>query len=105
MAYLVSIEESVKRILETPLGSRVMLPDFGSKLHTLIDKRVDEKYKLLFISYVFEAVKRWEKRIKLRRALPIVDAVSGVIKISLEFEDENNKIKTTEISYVATKRN
>jgi len=103
MANLVSVEESIKRILETPLGSRVMLPEFGSKLYTLIDKRVDSKWKLLFISYVFEAIKRWEKRIKLRRVLPVVNSVSGEIKISLEFEDEKAQKRQMEIMYVVAR--
>jgi len=100
MVFLATVEESVKRILETPLGSRVMLPTFGSKLYTLADKRVDGRWKLLLISYVFEAIKKWEKRIKLIRVVPKVDAVSGIVNVSLEFEDENSKKRQTEIMYV-----
>ncbi|EAI3737908.1 baseplate assembly protein, partial [Campylobacter jejuni] len=37
MNYMVSIEESIKDILITPLGSRVMRPEYGSLLYTLID--------------------------------------------------------------------
>jgi len=49
------IVDRVKRIIETPLGSRVMLPDFGCDLFRLVDKTMDEKYRLLFIAYTFEA--------------------------------------------------
>jgi len=49
------IDRRAKRIIETPLGSRVMLPTFGSRLFELVDKTMDEKYRLQFIAYTFEA--------------------------------------------------
>ena len=100
MNHLVSIEESIKRILETPLGSRVMLPEFGSKLYTLIDKRLDQAWRLMFISYVFEALKRWEPRIRLRRAVPKTVNDNGEIIISLEMEIKaTNETYQTEVIY------
>lgn len=65
--YQISIEESIKRILQTPIGSRVMLPEFGSMLHTLIDRKLDEKFKLDFYRYTAQAIKKWEKRVELER--------------------------------------
>lgn len=62
--------QRVKRIVETPLGSRVMLPEFGSNLFELVDKTMDERYRLLFIAYTFEAfwdTKRgvlWDKELE-----------------------------------------
>jgi len=49
------IETRAKRMLDTPLGSRVMLPNFGSRLFELIDKSINEEYRLKFIAYTFEA--------------------------------------------------
>ena len=51
--YLSDIETSIKRILTTPLGSRVLEPTFGSRLHELIDKRIDKTWGMLFTRYVF----------------------------------------------------
>lgn len=65
MKYLVSIEESIKDILLTPLGSRVMLPDYGSRLFELIDRRVDDSFRADLAFYVIEAVEKWEKRVKI----------------------------------------
>lgn len=65
MRYLVSIEESIKDILLTPLGSRVMLPNYGSRLFELIDRRVDDEFRADLTWYVIEAVERWEKRVKI----------------------------------------
>lgn len=65
MKYLASIEESIKDILLTPLGSRVMLPDYGSRLFELIDRKVDDEFRADLACYVIEAVERWEKRVKI----------------------------------------
>ena len=65
MRYLVGIEESIKDILLTPLGSRVMLPDYGSRLFELVDRRVDDSFRADLAWYVIEAVGRWEKRVKI----------------------------------------
>lgn len=52
---MTSIETRAKRIIKTPLGSRVMLPTFGSRLFELVDKTIDEKYRLMFIASTYEA--------------------------------------------------
>lgn len=65
MKYLVDIENSIKDILQTPLGSRVMLPEYGSRLYELIDKKIDDEFRANLSWYVIEAVEKWEKRIKI----------------------------------------
>ncbi len=82
--YLTDIEKSIERILSTPLGSRVMQPTFGSELYLLIDRRVDDMWKLLFAKYVFEAIETWEKRVKVQSVTPVILGES--VKYSLEFE-------------------
>lgn len=63
--YLADIKESIKDILLTPLGSRVMLPGYGSRLFELIDRKVDDEFRADLACYVIEAVERWEKRVKI----------------------------------------
>jgi len=82
--YIESITESIARILNTPLGSRVMEPEFGSMLYTLVDKRPDDRWRLLLIRYTFDAIEKWEPRIKLLRILP--QQVGEKTAILLEFE-------------------
>lgn len=67
MKYLVSIEDSIKDILLTPLGSRVMLPEYGSRVYELIDRRVDESFLSDLGYFVIEAVSRWEHRVSIDR--------------------------------------
>ena len=63
--YLANIKESIKDILLTPLGSRVMLPEYGSRLFELIDRKIDDEFRADLACYVIEAVERWEKRVKI----------------------------------------
>lgn len=86
MQYQVSVEDSIKRILETPIGSRVMLPEFGSKLHTLIDRKMDESFKLDFYRFTAEAIEKWEPRVKLEK-VEINDRVEGKLYYTLYFKN------------------
>lgn len=91
--YLSDIETSLKRILLTPLGSRVLEPEFGSNLHLLVDRRVDKAWMMLFSRYVYEAIKSWEPRVKLQRATPKV--VGEKVSVELEYlvVDKNEIVK------------
>mgnify|MGYP000876211743 FL=1 len=62
MKYLVSVEDSIRDILSTPIGSRVMLPEYGSRLFELIDRRINDEFRADLSYFVIEAVQRWEKR-------------------------------------------
>ena len=63
--YIADIKESIKDILLTPLGSRVMLPEYGSRLFELIDRKVDDEFRADLACYVIEAVEKWEPRVKI----------------------------------------
>lgn len=60
-----SIKESIKIILGTTKGERVMRPDFGCGLSELVYSKNDMAAASLAIFYVEEALKKWEPRIKL----------------------------------------
>lgn len=79
----ISTEESIKRVLETPLGSRIMRPQFGSRLFELIDKSIDEEWVLNAIAYTYEAIEKNEPNVRVKKAEVLTaDAVS--IKIAYE---------------------
>lgn len=71
------IEQSIAMILATPLGSRFMLPEFGSRLHELIFEQNDDVLKGLLRQFCFESLKRWEKRCNF---------------VGIEFELTDNRI-------------
>ncbi len=91
--YLTDIEKSITRILETPLGSRVMEPTFGSELYLLIDRKIDDIWNLLFIKYVFEAISTWEKRVKIQTVNPVL--AGEKVKYTIEYlvVDTNEIVK------------
>ena len=57
------IHESLRQILGTRLGERVMRPDFGSRLHELVFEPHDTILYGLIRHAVREALTRWEPRI------------------------------------------
>lgn len=57
------IHQSIRQILGTRLGERLMNPEFGSKLPDLVFESNDKVLKGLIRHHVADALKRWEKRI------------------------------------------
>lgn len=79
----IGIEKSMMRILTTPLGARVMLPQYGSKLFELVDKSVDDIWVLDAIAYTHEAIEKNEKRVKLKKVRVNTD---NETVINIEYE-------------------
>ena len=57
------LRQSVRDILTTPLGSRVMRRAYGSRLFDLIDAPYSSAVKLAIIAATAEALMTWEPRI------------------------------------------
>ncbi|MEC5343360.1 GPW/gp25 family protein [Brenneria populi] len=57
--------QSVRDILTTPIGSRVMRRDYGSIVPDLLDAPQNEVTRLQLMSAAVIAVTRWEPRIAL----------------------------------------
>jgi len=85
--YQVSVAESINRILKTPLGSRVMRPDFGSKLYELRDRKLNDEYKLKAIRYTYEAITKWEPRVKMDKVSFEIEPISGKTVISVHLKN------------------
>lgn len=83
---LAHLKQSVEDILTTPLGSRRMRPEYGSKLRRMVDMPVSEGWK----SAVQAEVARSEPRIALS-AVRVVAVVDGRVDLLLSgvFEGEN----------------
>ncbi|MCY7295106.1 GPW/gp25 family protein [Alteromonas sp. a30] len=59
------VRQSIRIILSTPLGSRVGLRTFGSRLYDLIDKPTTDSWGLDVIAATAEALLLWEPRFRL----------------------------------------
>ena len=75
-----SVSESIRIILGTSKGERVMRPDFGCDLNDLVFAPNDSRTVALAKHYVEEALTRWEPRIVLREVVvePDEDAENRV---------------------------
>ncbi|DAB40804.1 MAG TPA: baseplate assembly protein [Sulfurovum sp. UBA12169] len=81
--YLITIADSINRILKTPVGSRVMRPLYGSRLYLLRDRKFSKEWQLLATRYVFEAISINEPRVKVDRVNFDTDPVKGTVQISV----------------------
>ena len=66
--------QSVATILTTPIGSRVMRRDFGSRLYDLLDKNITQSLKMQMFAETIEALNKWEPRLDVKRVF--IDPVS-----------------------------
>jgi uncharacterized protein len=67
------VEEAMMMILLTPVGQRVMRPEFGCRIHELVFASNDASTEGLAVYYVEEALVRWEPRISLREVTADAD--------------------------------
>ena len=59
------IRQSVRDILLTPVGTRVMRRSYGSLLSALIDQPQNPALRLQIMSACYMAILQWEPRLKL----------------------------------------
>jgi phage baseplate assembly protein W len=59
------IQQSIYSILDTPRGSRFMLREYGSDLHSLIFEPSDEVLMAMLEEFIIEALEKWESRIRI----------------------------------------
>lgn len=59
------IRQSVRDILITPVGSRVMRREYGSLLSALIDQPQSPALRLQIMAACYSAIQKWEPRISL----------------------------------------
>ncbi|MCP3942237.1 MAG: baseplate assembly protein W [Desulfobacteraceae bacterium] len=82
LAGLEHLRQSIADILGTPIGTRVMRRDYGSRLPDLIDAPMTPELTVEIFAATAEALDRWEPRIKLSR-VQVVNAVAGQLVIDL----------------------
>jgi hypothetical protein len=78
------IQQSVRDILTTPLGSRVMRRDYGSLLPELIDMPLNDATLLQAYAASVMALIRWEPRIRvtaIRRTVSATQPGAAVLEI------------------------
>lgn len=59
------VEQSIRDILTTPVGSRVMRREYGSELPLLVDRPMTQRVVLAVYAATAIAIARWEPRFEL----------------------------------------
>lgn len=75
--------QSVRDIITTPIGTRVMRREYGSGLFALIDKPLHAENILRIYSAAATAIHRWEPRLICRRFSAELVGVAG-LKLQIE---------------------
>lgn len=76
------VRQSVRDILSTPIGTRVMRREYGSRLFQLIDAPLNRNTLLDLYSAVAEALDRWEPRISVT-SVQITNSSLGSVELEL----------------------
>ncbi|KES19038.1 GPW/gp25 family protein [Gilliamella apicola] len=95
------INQSIKDILTTPIGSRIERRNYGSLLFLLLDNPNTEATKLRVISATVLALTQWEPRIKLDTVDVFPDKEKLTLQITGSRIDKPNQTFNSEIE-VAT---
>jgi uncharacterized protein len=79
------IRQSVRDILTTPLGSRLMRRDYGSEIFALIDQPQNGTTRLRLMSAAVIALLRWEPRIQINSIDLGVTDIGGGLTITIDY--------------------
>lgn len=76
------LRQSVRDILTTPVGTRVMRRDYGSRLYELVDAPLNRATVLQLYAATAKAIRRWEPRFKLTK-ISVASAEPGRVQLDL----------------------
>lgn len=77
------LRQSVRDVLTTPIGTRVMRRAYGSRLLELVDAPIGAGLGTALVAATAEALDRWEPRYRLRR-VHVAGAAAGHVTLDLE---------------------
>jgi uncharacterized protein len=80
------IQQSIRIILATRPGERVMRPSFGCKAHELLFEPINSGTASLLQEFVHEALNMWEPRIQ-------------VLRVTISVGGENETVLFAEVEY------
>ena len=83
------IRQSVRDILLTPVGSRIMRRSYGSLLSALTDQPQNASLSLQIMSACYMAILQWEPRVKLT-AISFESDISGAMVVELSGNRTDN---------------
>ena len=76
--------QSLRVLLSTPIGTRVMLPEYGSDLVNLIDVGLTDSSRLRIYKATVDSISRWEPRLEVTRVRVSSNDAQGEMEILIE---------------------
>ena len=93
------IKQSITNILTTPVGSRIMRRNYGSRLFERIDQPINGELIAEIYSDIVEAISTWEPRFEVEQVtLQSIDKGKIVIDLEGSFVKDGQKIVLENIS-------
>lgn len=86
------IIQSVRDILITPVGSRVMRRDYGSELFYLIDMPQHQATRLRLMAATVQALINWEPRITVTRVDVLGGGMDGALTIEITWQRKDGGV-------------
>lgn len=78
------IKQSIRDIVTTPIGTRVMRREYGSRLFDLVDSPGNPVGILRIVAAAADAIARWEPRVRVTAGRVTVDTDGrAVLRLSL----------------------
>lgn len=89
-----NIEQSLRILLLTARGERVMRPDFGSKAPALVFAPASRQFLRLLETSIREAIRDYEPRVELLRARAEPDpGESARVTVSIEYRERRSNTR------------
>ncbi len=87
------LRQSIRDILTTPLGSRVMRRNYGSRIFQLLDSPMTQGLVADIVAASAEAIIEWEPRVTLKQVI-VGDVSPGQFSLDLVVEDGDGNVAT-----------
>jgi uncharacterized protein len=80
------LDSSIRLVLVTAPGERVMRPEFGCRIHDLVFEPVNANTLGLMAEAVRDALAQWEPRVAVESVQPVPDADNqAVVRIAIAY--------------------
>ena len=80
-----SVMGSIDNILRTRRGERVMLPEFGSSLSSMVFENIDETLMKFVAHEVKQSIERWDDRVVVEQVQAATDPDRSAVAIVISF--------------------
>jgi len=97
-SYEENIQESIRLILGTAKGERLMRPEFGCSIHEYAYSTMDTLTLRMIENAVYEALVDWEPRIEVNEIKALTEkALEGKLLISIDYKVRRSN---TQVNFV-----